>query len=164
MRAFAVDSLRNIDLKLCNDALMRLLITSPHERVRERAASSLRFHKATPAMTDCLTSVLLNRSETPFVREMVAEVLTFHPEERIVPTLEQVLDDPAPTVRYWAISALSYTKAEHLLPRLDHLARIDDAEAPEPDFNPPGYVAPKVSEIAAEVAERIRCRIADPDE
>ena len=75
---------------------------------------------------------------------------------KIVPALTEVLDDPAPTVRYWAISALTWTKAIHLVPRLEEIALTDHAEAPEPDFSPPDYMPPKVSEIAAEVAERIR--------
>jgi len=156
LRASAADAMSCIRTKQSGAILRRLLTDSPIEKVRERAASSLRFHKATPATTDALISVLLNRSETPYVREMVAEALQFHPEGKVVPAVEQVLDDPAPTVRYWAISALSYTKAVHLIQRLEEIARTDHAEASDPDLNMPDYMPPKVSEIAAEVAERIR--------
>ena len=159
LQELALESLGHIRLKRNGEFLCRMLESDRDERVRERAASALRSQDVTPAMTHCLVAVLRNTSESTFVREMVAEVLLCHPEEATVPALTEAMSDPASSVRYWAISSLSFTHAFHLIPQLELIAETDYAEAPEPDFNPPGYVPPRVCEVAREVISKLRFRM-----
>ncbi len=123
----AARSLGLIRSKKALQPLIAVLQRSENPDQQETAAYGLGILGDRQAV-GTLVRTLENPEVSPRVRGCCAEALANLGEATATCTLLGMLDDPAVEVRFWSVYALGELKEQRAIPKLEHLAKTDQAE------------------------------------
>lgn len=125
----AAKSLGLIRSKKALQPLIAVLQRSENPDQQEAAAYGLGILGDKRAV-EALIQSLENPKESPQVRGFCAEALANLGDPAASPRLLAALDDPEVEVRFWSSYALGELKEQRAIPKLEHLAKTDQAELP----------------------------------
>lgn len=125
----AAKSLGLIRSKKALQPLIAVLQRSENPDQQEAAAYGLGI-LGDKRVIGTLVRTLENPEVSPQVRGYCAEALVNLGDPTASFTLLATLDDPAVEVRFWSVYALGELKEQRAIPKLEHLAKTDQAELP----------------------------------
>jgi hypothetical protein len=102
VRQALLHSLGMMESTEANPYLFAVLQSDAPTDVRISAAYALQIGQRPEAITPLLT-VAMNPNESPSLRGMAIESLSYQADKTLVPTLLPLLNDAAPEVRFWAL-------------------------------------------------------------
>lgn len=157
LRAEAARCLGYVRSKRATRPLIDVLLSDPVDEVRTSAAYALGPLRDSRSLS-AMISVLNNRTESPDLRGMVAEQLSWFEHPRVVCELIRALGDEVAEVRFWAAYSLGRIGDHRSVAALQEVAATDHAVRP-----PYGSIAEEAQQALQSIRARVTTVISDEE-